>query len=122
MVPEFSVEQHAAASPEPQDSDESSEGSDDDELVTAMATTTLEDSEWKTTPAYPPMYLSTSAEYLPPAPKPRNSPEEAILEEADGKGKEATWGMESYENSLDLDHVFERFMRRVGHHGEQCIR
>ena len=30
--------------------------------------------------------------------------------------------MEGYENSLDVDQVFERFVRRVSYEGEQCIR
>ena len=30
--------------------------------------------------------------------------------------------MEGYENSMDVDHVFERFARRVGREGAQCIR
>ncbi|TCD68407.1 hypothetical protein EIP91_010808 [Steccherinum ochraceum] len=103
------------------DDEDSSE--DEDDLVTAMASTTLEDSQWKTAPAYSPMYMSTVAEYLPPAPRARVSPEEALLEEAaEGKTKEGGWGMEGYENSMNLDQVFERFTRRVGYQGEQCIR
>lgn len=117
-----SEELAAGESSEPSSDEEESD--EDEELLTAMASTTLEDSHWKDAPAYPPVYLSTSAEYLPPEPKTRGSQEEALLDEAaDGKSKEAAgWGLEGYENSMDLDHVFERFMRRVGFQGEQCIR
>lgn len=107
-----------------EDEGEDDESSDDDEeLLTAMASTTLEDSPWKAAPAYPALYLSTVAEYLPPAPKSRSSPEKAILEEAaEGKAKDGGWSVEGYEDSMDLDHVFERFSKRVGYLGEQCIR
>ena len=103
--------------------DDDDSGEDEEELVTAMASATLEDSQWKSVPRYPPMYMSTAAEYLPPAPKARGSPEDALLEEAaEGKTKDGGWGMEGYENSMNLDNVFERFTRRVGYQGEQCIR
>ncbi|THH32374.1 hypothetical protein EUX98_g1823 [Antrodiella citrinella] len=112
-----------AGSRSPQSDDEGESSDEDGELLTAMASTILEDSPWKSAPAYSPLYLSTAAEYLPPPPKSRTSPEEAILEEAaEGKNKDGGWKMEGYENSMDLDHVFERFTKRVGYLGEQCIR
>lgn len=105
------------------DAEDDDVNSDEDELVTAVAAITLEGSQWRTAPAYSPMYMSTAAEYLPPAPKVRVSPDEALLDEAaEGGSKEGGWGMEGYENSMNLDQIFERFTRRVGHRGEQCIR
>ena len=44
-------------------------------------------------------------------------------DEKDSKeGNEWNAAMEGYENSLEVDHVFERFAKRVGYEGEQCIR
>lgn len=105
-----------------------SEGEEDSEsegdLVTAMATTTLETSPWTSAPSYPPLYLSTTSEYVPPAPKVNFATEEVHEDDDDDgkKGKDATWTMEGYENSLEIDHAFERFSKRVGYEAEQCIR
>jgi pre-rRNA-processing protein TSR4 len=108
-------------------SDEDNEGSEDEQdesLVTALATTTLESSPWVSTPAYDTLYLSTIAEYIPPASK-ATIPKEAQAVEDDeqgGKSKDTTWATEGYENSLEVDHTFERFSQRVGYEGEQCLR
>ncbi|KAH8093728.1 programmed cell death protein 2 [Cristinia sonorae] len=121
---EQSLSQDQTHSPDDNSEDED-DSEDEGELVIALASTTLEDSQWKTAPSYPPIYLSTTGEYLPPAPKSKLkvSSEAVILEEAaEGKNKGGEWGMEGYENSMDLDHVFERFTARVEHQGEQCIR
>ncbi|KAI0091792.1 programmed cell death protein 2 [Irpex rosettiformis] len=114
------------------DAAEDSESSEQDEaedglLVTAMAATTLESSPWASAPAYDVLYLSTIAEYLPPAPKPKLSiskEDEVNGDNMEGgsKVKDTTWGLEGYENSLDIDHAFERFSKRVGYEGEQCLR
>lgn len=97
-----------------------SEGS----LITALTTTTLEESPWASAPSYPPLYLSTISEYVPPPPKskiPAGTLEDNIDDERkDGKG--ANWAVEAYENSLEVDQVFERFTKRVGYEGEQCVR
>lgn len=105
-------------------SEESSEDEDEDEaLVTAMAVTTLDASEWKTAPSYACLYMSTGAEYVPPAPKPKLPPGAQVETADDDKSStDKTWALEGYENSLDVDHVFERFTKRVGYEGAQCIR
>lgn len=105
------------------DADSEGEEDDDDELITAMASTSLENSEWSSVPAYDPLYLSTFAEYVPPAPKAK-IPKEAqmVSDDVDLKAKDGSWALEGYENSLEVDHVFERFTKRVGYEGEQCIR
>jgi len=96
--------------------------SSDEELLTAMASAVLEESPWKSAPSYPPLYLSTVSEYLPPLPKPKLPPGAQIADD-DGKGsKDTSWASEAYENSLEMDHVFERFTKRVDYEGEQCIR
>lgn len=123
VSPEHDVDE--ASDPEPTSDSESENEDDEDEvLATAMASTTLETSEWKDAPAYTTLYMSTVTEYLPPAPKTK-LPLEAQVELTAGNdksGKDSTWSLEGYENSLDVDHVFERFTKRVGYEGEQCIR
>lgn len=104
---------------------ESDSGSSEKSLLTAMAATTIAESPWKSAPSYPPLYLSTVSEYLPPQPKLKFPPGAHIedLPDDDGKsGKDASWAHEIYENSLAVDHIFERFTKRVGYEGEQCIR
>lgn len=105
--------------------DEGSDGDVDDEedLVTAMAATTLATSDWAKAPSYPALYMSTTSEYLPPAPKSNIPVAEEVLEGVDEKkSKDTSWTLEGYENSLDVDHAFERFSKRVGYEAEQCIR
>ncbi|KAH9946508.1 programmed cell death protein 2 [Amylocystis lapponica] len=108
--------------------DDDDEGSDEgdaaEDIAAQMASTTIEDSPWAAAPAYPPLYLSTVSEYLPAQPK-RTVPAGAAFDEdaADGThGKDGGWALEGYENSLAVDHVFERFSQRVAHEGAQCLR
>ncbi|KAI0343142.1 hypothetical protein BDW22DRAFT_1407066 [Trametopsis cervina] len=109
------------------DDDEEAYDSDTDEeetsLVTAFASSTLESSEWPSFPAYDCLYLSTVGEYLPPPPK-LKIPQGAQVNEdgIQGNVQSGGWTMESYENSIDVDQVFERFSKRVGYEGEQCLR
>ncbi len=86
-----------------------------------MTSATLEESPWKAAPAYSPLYLSTASEYLPPQPKLKVSAQVSEPGSEDG-GKDISWAFEPYENSLEVDQVFERFTKRVGYEGEQCIR
>lgn len=104
-------------------SDKGSEADEDEELITAMALTTLESTVWVSAPSYPALYLSTVSEYLPPAPKTNVKFEEVHTDDDDSKtGRDISWAMEGYENSLEVDHAFERFSKRVGYEAEQCIR
>ncbi|KAK0453334.1 programmed cell death protein 2 [Armillaria borealis] len=103
---------------------ESDDGSSSSEqsLLTAMTSATLEDSPWRQTLSYPPQYLKTFSEYITPEPKPKIPSGAQIIDDDDPKGgKDIGWS-EKYENSLDVDHVFERFSNRVKHEPEQCIR
>ncbi len=104
---------------------ESDEGSSSSEqsLLTAMTSATLEDSPWRQTLSYPPQYLKTFSEYIAPEPKPKIPSGAQIIDDNDDSkgGKDIGWS-EQYENSLDVDHVFERFSNRVKHEPEQCIR
>jgi pre-rRNA-processing protein TSR4 len=113
--------------PEAESDGESGESSSDESLITAMASTSLETSPWISAPSYPPLYLSTASEYLPPPPKTKLPAGVHIQDPADddnGKegGKNTNWAFEAYENSLEVDHVFDRFTKRVSHEGEQCVR
>lgn len=110
-------------------SDDEPEDDDDDidsgTLVTAMTATSIDESVWLAAPAYPPLYLSTTSEYLPPAPKAKLQPgmhvEDPALDDEE-KGKGPSWAFEGYENSLETDYVFDRFVKRVGYEGDQCLR
>ncbi|KAF7971276.1 hypothetical protein HWV62_21518 [Athelia sp. TMB] len=97
----------------------------EESLIIALASTSLEASPWASSPAYPALYLSTVAEYVPPPPKSKIPPGAKIidpLDEIDEDGKKANWVLEAYENSLEIDHIFERFTKRVGYEAEQCVR
>jgi pre-rRNA-processing protein TSR4 len=107
-------------------SDDESDASLDESIVTALASLPLDDSVWKAAPSYPPLYLSTLGEYLPPQPKAKLPPGVQVTdpdhENSRKDAKDISWAMEPYENSLDVDQVFERFAKRVGYEGEQCVR
>ncbi|KNZ80136.1 Programmed cell death protein 2-like [Termitomyces sp. J132] len=104
------------------------ESSSEDELLTAMASVTVTDSPWKTAPSYPPFYLSTVSEYLPPQLKSKVPPGTQITDRLVNEGskgdkdKDISWASEAYEDSLEMDYVFERFTKRVAYEGEQCVR
>ncbi|KAG2113212.1 programmed cell death protein 2 [Suillus discolor] len=94
-------------------------------LIIAMASTTIDDSPWQAAPSFPPLYLSTTSEYLPPPPKTKISQSAHIEDPTDEypkDGKDVSWAFEPYENSLEVDGVFDRFTKRVSHTGEQCLR
>lgn len=107
------------------DTESDSGASSEESLLTAMASTTLEESPWLSAPSYPPLYLSTSSEYVPPPPKSKLPAGTHVEDpnEGDRKGsKDFSWAFEGYENSMNVDEVFERFTQRVGYEGEQCVR
>lgn len=118
--PEFEVDDSAS------DTDDDTEDSEDtvdeeaEDLAEALAKTTLNDvcRIWEDMPSYPPVYLSTVGEYLPPEPKTK-----ANIQVDDGLGDSKTkGGLEAYENSMHVDEVFSRFTKRVECEGEQCVR
>jgi pre-rRNA-processing protein TSR4 len=111
----------ASCSVECESSDTESEqsySSDNASLVSAMAPIAGYTSPWASTPSYPPLYLSTVQEYLPPPPQSKFSLDSCLQ---DSKGSKH-WELETYENSLNVDNVFERFAKRVGYEGAQCVR
>ena len=102
--------------------DEDESDASEESLLTAMTKATIAESPWQSALAYPPIYLSTISEYLPPEPKLKAPSDAQVLDSsADMKGG-SSWMSERYEQSLGLDPVFERFTRRVAAEGEQCIR
>ena len=122
----------AASESEGEDEDEDEDDEEDDSvdedeaLAAAVQAASLDDSPWTAAPAYSPLYLSTVSEYLPSPPKVK-LPAGATADIDDGdkasKGKDGGgWAMEGYENSMDVDHAFERFSKRVSYEGEQCLR
>jgi len=73
-------------------------------------------------PLYPPQYLSTAGEFIPPSNK---APHEraAVIGDDNGPSQEGhPWTTEKYENSMRTDHVFDRFNERTAHESQQCVR
>jgi pre-rRNA-processing protein TSR4 len=104
-----------------------STGSDDDSastssassVIAALASVTL-DSLWHSAPSYPPQYLSTANEYIPP-PSKAHEPTAGIIDDNGVTEEGHAWGSEKYENSR-TDHVFDRFNERTAHEPQQCVR
>jgi pre-rRNA-processing protein TSR4 len=90
-------------------------------LTVALAATTLNDSPWKAASAYNPLYLSTTSEYLPPVAQPKLPAGVQVIHPDNDSKNDPIWS-EAYENSLKIDNVFERFVKRVSHESEQCLR
>ena len=119
-----------APKPEQEDSsedDSDDEGSSTESLVEALASTRISTSPWNSAPSYPAYYLSTTSEYAPSAKEtaPLEAVETVTQPPVAGTGAGAggdSWTAEAYENSMNVDQVFERFTRRVGWEGEQCVR
>jgi len=107
-------------------SKEEEEGEEDEsvgDLVSSLAHTALS-SPWSDAPSYEPLYLDTLTEYILPAPITSKGLKKGMEE---GRGAKAyldvkEWGHEAYEESRGVDEVFERFAKRVGASGEQCVR
>ncbi|KAF5362146.1 hypothetical protein D9756_002543 [Leucocoprinus leucothites] len=118
----------ATPNPEEQESEEEAEDSGDDSdaseqsLTVALASTTLEDSPWKAAPAYEPLYLSTTSEYLHPQPKSKLPANVQVVDPDSQDRNDPMWNNEAYENSLEIDNVFDRFAKRVSFESEQCLR
>jgi pre-rRNA-processing protein TSR4 len=103
---------------------QSDSASSERSLLTALASVTIAESPWRNAPSYPTLYLSTVGEYLPPQAKPKIPKGIQVMELGDEekKEKDVTWATETYENSLEMDHVFERFTKRIAYEGNQCVR
>lgn len=110
--------------------DEESTGSDDDSVssssaspvIMALATVTLDDSLWQSAPSYPPQYLSTASEYIPPPKKPSDELTAGAVDDDRDTQEGHSWASEKYENSLHTDHLFDKFNERAAHEPQQCVR
>ena len=142
--PEVTEDETATNPPSSDVEDEGDEESSEESEVVALASTPSTTSPWRASsiPAYtPPQYLSTDTEYIPAPPKQsvvgafedgsygtdeKFSTKKGAAKSTEGAGDQEAekWNaaMEGYENSLYVDHVFERFVRRLSYMGEQCIR
>jgi len=113
---------HTEEDIENDDGDNASTSSSVSSVVVALATATLTDSSWQFPPSYPPQYLSTISEYLPPPKQPPTmSTAGAAVDDGDTQ-KGHPWATEKYENSMRTDHVFDRFVERAAHEPQQCVR
>ena len=103
---------------------QSDSASSERSLLTALASVTIAESPWRCAPSYPPLYLSTVGEYISPQTKPKVPKGIQVLELGDDetKDKDISWVTETYENSSEMDHAFQRFTKRVGYEGKQCVR
>ena len=102
--------------------DDSASTSSVSSAIVALASVTLVDSLWQSAPSYPPQYLSTANEYIPP---PKKAPDEPTAEVVDDNGvtqERHAWASEMFENSMHTDHVFDRFNERASHEPQQCVR
>jgi pre-rRNA-processing protein TSR4 len=95
--------------------------SDDSVLTTAMAGVALEESGWIHSPFFSATYLSTMTECLPPATSKSSHDVQIDVVDAEA-GKDVSWNLENYEDSLQVDRVFEVFSKRVGYQSGQCVR
>jgi len=108
--------------PTESDDDSASTSSSASPVVVALANVTLEDSLWQSAPSYPPQYLSTAGEFIPPSNKALHE-RAAVIGDDSGPSQEGQpWTTENYENSMRTDHVFDRFNERTAHESQQCVR
>ena len=108
------------------------ESTDDDEnastsssassVIVVLATATLNDPLWKSAPSYPPQYLSTTGEYIPPSKKVPDELTAGIVDSDEFNREGHHWASERYENSMHTDHLFDRFNERTAHEPRQCVR
>ncbi|KZS94501.1 hypothetical protein SISNIDRAFT_453428 [Sistotremastrum niveocremeum HHB9708] len=102
------------------DDEDDSIPSDVDEVGDLLSASKIVDSPWDATPGFHPLYLSTVPEYLSsPSSEPKTK---SVQDTEDAESGNASWSHEAYENSMNLDDVFERFQRRVEQEPEQCLR
>ena len=102
------------------DDDDSASTSSAASAIIGLASVTLVDSVWQSAPSYPPQYLSTANEYIPP-PNKTHDPTAGTIDD-NGVQEGHGWGSEKYENSMHTDHVFDRFNERTAHEPQQCVR
>lgn len=101
--------------------DDKSSSASTESLLTAMTAARITDSPWSdAVPHHTAWYLSTAYEYVDPPSKPKASAPSSEGNENVNSGAE--WSSETYEDSLEVDRVFERFSSKVAFEPEQCVR
>ena len=78
-------------------------------------------SEWIQVPSHNSTYLATVSEYVKPPNSSGMKVDTSLIKDLDEKVA-GGWNTEVYENSLDVDRLFERFVERVSNEYEQCVR
>lgn len=102
------------------------DGGDVNDLADKMDNLVMDSPElsddWKSTPSYGPVYLSTISEYLPPPPKtkPKVDLDDGLDDPKKSGGQD--WSLETWEKVADIDGAFERFTKRIESEPEQCVR
>jgi len=107
---------------EESDNDSASTSSSASSVVAALASVTLEESLWQSAPLYPPQYLSTAGEFIPPSNKAPHERADVVGNDNGPSQEGHSWAAEKYENSMRTDHVFDRFNERTAHEPQQCVR
>ncbi|PPQ65883.1 hypothetical protein CVT24_011214 [Panaeolus cyanescens] len=126
-TPKDSPESHDEQADDVGNSDDDDEASDSDEsLIVAMESATVTESPWRKAPFYPAIYLDTIGEELPLERKPTLPKgikvDDGLDDVKGGKDDQLSWAKEVYEDSLEVDKVFERFATRVKAEPSQCLR
>ena len=104
------------------DDEHASSSSSASSVVVALVSATLVDSLWQSAPSYPPQYLSTISEPIHPSSKAPDGPIAGDFD-AEGLNPEGHAGAsEKYENSMHMDHLFDRFNERAAREPQQCVR
>lgn len=104
--------------------DQSNESLDD--VTEKLASVTLKSPdlspEWSSFPAYKPIYLSTISEYLPSSLKSKTKAADFLDDDVGDNKASKDWGLEGWEKPVDVDGVFEKFVKRVSSENKQCVR
>lgn len=102
--------------------DDSASTSSESSVIMALANVTLDDSLWQSAPSYPPQYLSTANEYVPPPKKASDELTAGIVDDGGDTQEGHSWASEKYENSMQTDRIFDKFNERAAHEPQQCVR
>ncbi len=90
--------------------------------IVALASVTLVDSLWQSAPSYPPQYLSSANEYIPPQNIASDEPAARLIDDNGVTQEGHPWISEKYENTIHTDHIFDKFNERTAHEPQQCVR
>ena len=107
----------------PESDDEiASQSSSASSVAVALASARLVDSLWQSAPSYPPQYLSTISEPIHPSSKTPGRLTAGNVDADEFNPEGHPWTSEKYENSMHMDHLFDRFNERAAREPQQCVR